>query len=118
MKLYHKTSHNLLLKVKNKILNMSIEEIKKLLKNSAAVLIMENGEPAFVMMNYQQYRDMVQNGDQKEIKVTNNNDGNNGTAPKPAPRDGEMEILERINKDILALKDEIEKEEKNLYAVD
>lgn len=98
---------------------MDIGELKKMLKNSATVLILDNGEPSFVVVNYDTYRGLAEKGE-KEIKVTNAN----GIAPRASnPGDlagqaglptgrQEMELLERINKDILALKAQIEEEEK------
>lgn len=94
---------------------MDIKEIKKLLKNSTAVLVMDNGEPSFIMMDYQQYKNLVGEDSKKETTL---DASGNGIVVKQNQKEGEIEILERINKDILALKDEIEKEEKSLYAVD
>ena len=93
---------------------MDIKEIKNLLRNSTAVLVMDNSEPSFVVMNYQAYKDLVPAEDSTEIKVKNIDSVGDGV-PKQVQREGELEILERINKEILALKDEIEKEEKSLY---
>lgn len=86
---------------------MDIGELKKMLKNSTAVLIMDNGEPSFVVVNYDSYRELASKGE-REIKV---HASNGSTAPKPQPPQ-ELELLERINKDILALKAQIEDEEK------
>ncbi len=94
---------------------MDIKEIKNLLNNSTAVLVMDNGDPSFVIMNYQTYKSLASSEDQKEIKIKNTGAGSPPEPVKPVQRDGEREILERINKEILALKDEIEKEEKLLY---
>ena len=91
--------------------SVEIKELKNLLKNSGSILIMDNGEPSFVVMNYQTYRDLALQEPKKEIQVK---DGN-GAVMKINPREEELEILERINKEILSLKDEIEKEEKALY---
>lgn len=87
---------------------MDINELKKLVKNSTAVLVLDNGEPSFVILNYNMYKDLVLQEPAKEIKITN---GLNKDEVKP---EMETEVLEKINKDILALKEEIEKEEKML----
>ena len=103
---------------------MNIDELKKLVKHSTAVLVLDNGEPSFVILNYDMYKDLVLGGKEKEIKI--NHTVGNGLSHdhdeekvvvKPALPDNELEILERINKDILALKNEIEKEEK-LVSID
>ena len=88
---------------------MDIQELKKMLKSSATVLIMDNGEPSLVVVNYQTYKDLVSEKtaeEEKEIKV-------HASAEKQAGP-GEVELLERINKDILALKAQIEDEEKTV----
>ncbi|GEM_PF-1993040 len=115
---------------------MNIDELKKLVKHSTAVLVLDNGEPAFAILSYDTYKDLVLGSKlgegsraepgisvEKEIKinhaVTNGIDhSDERIAPiKPTLPDNELEILERINKDILALKSEIEKEEK-LVSID
>ena len=88
---------------------MNIEELKKLVKNSTAVLVLDNGEPSFVILNYDSYKDLVFKEPVKEVKIRN---GSSRDEDKPEVPEIESEVLERINKDILALKEEIEKEEK------
>ena len=102
---------------------MNIDELKKLVKHSTAVLVLDNGEPSFAILSYEMYKDLVLGGKEKEIKinhaVANGISHNEGVIPpiKPILPDNELEILERINKDILALKSEIEKEER-LVSID
>ena len=99
---------------------MNIDELKKLVKNSTAVLVLDNGEPSFVILKYDTYKDLVLQEPVKEVKISHavNNHANNpanGLSKedvKPTVNEVESEVLERINKDILALKEEIEKEEK------
>lgn len=88
---------------------MDVSELKKMLKNSTAVLIMDNGDPSFVVVNYDTYKDLVSKGE-AEIKVKNDPE----IAKTKSDSRGEVEMLERINKDILALKAQIEEEEKGL----
>jgi len=95
---------------------MNIDELKKLVKNSTAVLVLDNGEPSFVILKYDTYKDLVLQEPVKEVKIShavNNHAINpaNGLS-KDNSSEVELEVLERINKDILALKEEIEKEEK------
>ena len=104
---------------------MNIDELKKLVKHSTAVLVLDNGEPSFAILSYEMYKDLVLGSKEKEKEIKINHAVANGIdhsedriAPaKPALPDNELEILERINKDILALKSEIEKEER-LVSID
>jgi len=87
-----------------------------MLKKSATVVILDNGEPSFVVVNYDTYKELV-GGVAQEVKITN------GSEPSARLRQGsgevkEVELLERINKDILALKAQIEEEEKTLGTVE
>jgi len=100
---------------------------------------LDNGEPSFAILSYDMYKDLVLGSREKdkEIKINPikslardkvaspedlgeatsngiNHSPANGVATKSALPESELEILERINKDILALKSEIEKEEKLL----
>jgi hypothetical protein len=94
---------------------MQINELKKMLKKSTAVLILENGEPSIVVVDYKTYKDLLG-------PDSRTSDGGGATAENsevalpggPASNPGELELLERINKDILALKEQIEEEEKAL----
>lgn len=94
---------------------MEIHELKKLVKNSTAVVVLEDNEPAFVVMNYQTYQNIAEGKEDKEVRI---NHSGNGVSVKISTKEGELEILDRINKEILALKDEIEKEEKSLFTLD
>lgn len=105
---------------------MDINELKKLVKNSTTVLILDNGDPSFVILNYETYKNLILQEREKEIKISSVHgplpirstaNGLETKEPAVAENANETEILEKINKDILALKEEIEKEEKML-AVD
>jgi hypothetical protein len=131
---------------------MNTNELKKLLKGSTAVLVLDNGEPSYVIVGYDSYKKMLNNNEQeeKEVKINRSfaelsdakvraplNPISFGMAAQSRPfekergqRDSvqllerddgqfqhrvgekESEFLEKINKQILSLKDEIEKEEK------
>lgn len=111
---------------------MNINELKKLLRNSTSVLVLDNGEPSFVVMGYQTYKDLsASRAEEKEIPVRNNdNSSRYSYAGQAYPerirhddgvsaqynRDRETEILERLNKEILALKSQIEMEERGAGA--
>jgi len=118
---------------------LNTAELKKLLKGSTAVLILENGEPSFVILGYDAYKGLLDD-QEKEIRINHqtrqeiinsSNNGGNGTDGGQRFQSNsalfqrrigekEAEMLEKINKQILALKDEIEKEEKGaeISAVD
>ncbi len=91
---------------------MEINELKKMLKRSTAVLILENGDPSIVVVDYKTYKELL--GDKEDERPVNPG----FSVPTPpaggAAQAGELELLERINKDILALKEQIEEEEKGL----
>ena len=92
---------------------MQISELKKLIKDSTAVLVLDNGEPSFVILGYGMYRDLISNKTgEKEVKITPVHNG--VVANGHNQHEKEAEILERLNKEILALKAQIEMEEKNL----
>ena len=117
---------------------MDINELKKLIKNSTSVLVLDNGEPSFVVLDYKTYKDIAaERGEEKEIKINpvRSLARAQGTSPEdlgeatsngitqPVERSSfngynihekESEILERLNKEILALKNQIEMEEKGL----
>ncbi|OGN27999.1 MAG: hypothetical protein A2941_03160 [Candidatus Yanofskybacteria bacterium RIFCSPLOWO2_01_FULL_49_17] len=82
---------------------IEINELKQMLKHSTAVLILDNGDPSFVVLDYATYKRML------EAET-----GNGSVTTASKGQSSESELLERINKDILALKEQIEEEEKNL----
>ena len=92
---------------------MDINELKKLIKNSTAVLVLDNGDPSFVVMDYKTYKEIAseQKGE-KEIKINHN--GGQSMINLHGGHEQESEILERLNKEILALKAQIEMEEKGI----
>ena len=125
---------------------MDTNELKKLLKGSTAVLILENGDPSFVVLGYDSYKGFLSD-QEKEVKINHPvRSESPGATPDRVPQEWAMphsehhalqadrtsngisrpdhnfqqrigekesELLEKINKQILALKDEIEKEEKS-----
>lgn len=107
---------------------MKIEELKKLMNKSTAVLVMDNGNPSFVVLNYDTYKDLVlTREEEKSVKINHNLPVQESpkeptfrgvdeiiAASKTTFGENELEILERINKDIQVLREEIQKEEKLL----
>ena len=93
---------------------MDINELKKLIKNSTAVLVLDNGQPSFVVVDYSMYKDLVSDRvGEKEIKITKQQQSNN-VFNGYSLHERDVEVLERLNKEILALKNQIESEERGL----
>lgn len=115
---------------------INTDELKKLLKGSTAVLILDNGEPSFVVLGYDSYKNLLLD-QEKEVKINHpgngrpdlpkdresGDDGDNKLQPNSSGSansspfqhrisEKEAELLEKINKEILSLKNEIDKEEK------
>lgn len=94
---------------------MDIRELKEVLKNSTSVLILENGEPAFIVLNYQTYKNALKNGESAEVRVSNepNNQHHPVNPLKLSAEDksSDVELLERLNREIMMLKQQIELEE-------
>lgn len=111
---------------------MDTNELKKLLKGSTAVLILEDGEPSYVILGYDAYKNLIAD-QEKEIKINHAAQASNGqlrysqtdkdrVSAEPSGlsvsfqnriSEKESEFLEKINKQILSLKGEIDKEEKD-----
>ena len=108
-----------------------------MLKNSTSVLILDNGEPSFVILGYDSYKTLLSD-QEKEVKINRSSfevgsqrvkqlspkDSRNGisTGSNMGTGEGsfqhhisarEAELIEKINKEISSLKNEIEKEEKD-----
>jgi hypothetical protein len=89
---------------------MDIKELKNLLKNSTSVLILENGEPEFVVVDYAAYKNLLMG-----TKVADNPARMIPVGEAMAAKEAAM--LERLNSEILALKQQIEAEEKEVLEV-
>ncbi len=105
---------------------MKVDELREIINKSTSVLVMDNGSPSFVVMGYEQYKDLVKNGEEKEVLIKQKLPASDNKVESVAANlsqrkeyrsdanEGELEILERINKDIQILREEIEKEEKSM----
>lgn len=87
---------------------MDIVELKKLLKASTSIVLIDDGKPSVVMMSYDAYR-----------KLTADERPTEPVAPQPRNSEGSMttaeyELLDRLNSEITALKEEIASQEKQL----
>lgn len=94
---------------------MQLDELKKLIKNSNSVLVLENGEPSFVLIGYDTYKELMnEKSEAKEVKI---HQGNGGIpVVSKALHERESEILERLNKEIQALRNQIDNEEKAIIS--
>lgn len=94
---------------------MVIDELKEIIKNSStAVLVMDEGKPSFVILDYEAYKKIIGvNSVPAEPIKDKNQSFKTVTGPAVMPRteSRESEILERLNKEILAIKNQIEMEE-------
>jgi len=86
---------------------MDIGDLKKLIKNSTAVLVLDNGEPSFVLLGYDAYKNLVEKGGEKEVKISQ-------APPVRSSSEREIEILDKLNREIMALRGQIEMEEKGI----
>ncbi len=105
---------------------MDVKELKKLIKNSTAVLVLDNGEPSMVILDYKLYKDLISEKEEKDIKINHGNGNGHGDINEPqrmqhigsAIGNGvsgsgrESELLDKLNREILALKNQIEIEER------
>lgn len=101
---------------------MDINELKQIIKNQTNVLVMENGKPEFVVMDYDYFKKITtkdaepklvqpqspapQHRDLRSVQPAAFNPAHDQRTPS---RD--QEILERLNNEILALKNQMEQEE-------
>lgn len=98
---------------------MDIKELKNLIKKSMAVLVLDNGDPSMVILDYKLYQDLVSDKEkeEKDIKINHNNASDTGGGSFHSIGNGvrqkESELLERLNREILALKNQIEVEERS-----
>ena len=86
---------------------MISEEIRELLRVLPAVAVVESGQPTYVIMAYDEWRQVSQG---QPVRITNNRPGH----LSPSGRSGdpqEAQILERLNREILALRNQIQMQE-------
>ena len=122
---------------------MDIKELKNLIKKSTAVLVLDDGDPAMVILDYKLYKELVSEKEEKDIKINpvrslaraesaspedlgeaTSNGINHSSAGDTVNGGGfhnigngvrhkESELLEKLNREILALKNQIEVEERS-----
>lgn len=98
---------------------MDIKELEQLAGQFGSVVVLEDEKPAFVVLSFEKYQELQKN-ENKEVLVKHfsrlNGNGSvlaefaaNRQASKEASTDSNenSEDLERLNKEILALKEEV-----------
>lgn len=88
---------------------MDIRELRKILKNSGSVLVLENNEPDFIILDYDFYKKSLE-----DVRADKMIDVGGPISVGQAASAKEAEMLERLNKEILSLKQQIEVEEKEI----
>ena len=88
------------------------DEIREALRSIPVVLVVEDGRPAYVITEYATWRQLA-NGE--SVRVSNSRPGH--LSPRPSNgRTGETQeaqVLERLNKEILSLREQIQMQEES-----
>jgi TPP-dependent indolepyruvate ferredoxin oxidoreductase alpha subunit len=85
------------------------DEIREILRSIPAVLVVEDGRPAYVITEYEAWKTMAAG---EQVRVHSGRPGN--LSPQPAQRTAEpqeAQVLERLNKEILSLREQIQMQE-------
>jgi TolA-binding protein len=86
---------------------MVSEEIRALLRSIPAVLVVEDGRPAYVITEFETFRQLSQG---QSVRVRNIRPGHGASNP-PAQSAQEAQVLEQLNKEILSLRNQIQMQE-------
>lgn len=86
---------------------MITDEIRELLNVVGAVLVVQDGSPAYVITEYGAWRQMMHG---QPVRVSNGRPGHL-SPQRPAADAQESHILERLNKEILSLRNQIQMQE-------
>lgn len=78
---------------------MISEELKDLISRLGSLVIVENNQPKFIVLSYDKFNGVIH----KSIDNSGNFD-----------KDGNEELIDRLNKEILALKEQVVEKEKEL----
>jgi hypothetical protein len=81
---------------------MDTKQIRKLLRENAAVVLVEEGHPPLIV------RELPATEEPQEVPISARWPKSRPSAPAPATQDS---VLERLNNEILALKEQIAQEE-------
>lgn len=75
------------------------EELKNLVSSLGTLVIVENNQPRFIVMTYDKFSSVIH----KSVDNSSNFD-----------KDSNEEIVDRLNEEILALKEQVAEKEKDL----
>jgi hypothetical protein len=90
------------------------DDIREILRSIPAVLVVEDGRPSYVITQYEAFRAMASG---EQVRVHNGRPGN--ISPRSASgmsEPQESQVLERLNKEILSLREQIQMQEESLSA--
>ena len=96
---------------------MDIRELKNLIKKSTSLLVLDNGEPSVVILDYKTYKDLISEKEEKDIKINHNSLRETMSGPVHLANgihSKESELLDKLNREISALKSQIEMEERGM----
>jgi len=101
---------------------MFSEEIKKLIDKIGGLIVVENNQPKFIFLSYEKFKEFVNFTKNTDIihKNVDNVDKldkigvNYSESVNHSEEQSEEHLIEKLNKQILALKEEIEAKEKNI----
>jgi hypothetical protein len=88
---------------------MLSDDIREILRSIPAVLVVEDGRPAYVITQYEAFKAMTSG---EPVRVHNGRPGNLGSRPARRTAEApEAQVLERLNKEILSLREQIQMQE-------
>lgn len=103
---------------------MDTKELQKLARKVGGLVVIENDKPAFVILNYDKFSELsgienplLENPEILDEDFQESFTGEMLKADLPAPAGNllpEDEAVEELNKEVMALAEEIENKEKNL----
>lgn len=97
---------------------MQFSRLKELVKKLGGVLVLDGDRPEFVILSYDKYENMEAG---EEIPFLTKHNGlaqPNGRAVKGINEEEEQVAVERLNQEILALKEEIRQREEAELSID
>ena len=83
---------------------MNFEELKNLAKKLGGILVINGHTPEFVVLSFAAYQKLDENKNEKDLRFS-------GPTNLAGPTEAETGEIERLNKEILALKKEIRQKE-------
>lgn len=96
---------------------MHFAKLKELVRKLGGVLVLDGDEPKFVILSYDKYESMDSG---EEVSLSTRHNGlvqPNGMVAKRISDEMDQEAVEKLNQEILGLKEEIrQKEEAELFA--